>query len=93
MEDLARGLRWTIPAEALKSRRAASEFIDRAKAAREASRPAGSPAAPGVPPVEPPTEKQLAFARSIASRKKLAIPAEALPNKRAISAWIDANLK
>jgi hypothetical protein len=40
-------------------------------------------------PSEGPTEKQLAYAKSIAARKKLDIPAAALKSKREISLWID----
>jgi SprT protein len=93
MQDLARALQWAVPAEALRDRRAASEFIDRAKTAKEArsaQSPTGQPQ-PAAPVVEAPTEKQLSYAQSIASRKKLTIPADVLASKRAISSWIDAN--
>lgn len=40
---------------------------------------------------EPPTDRQLAYATSIASRKGLTIPADIVRSKRAISNWIDAN--
>ena len=94
MQNLARSLGWAIPPEALKFRRSASEFIDRAKAAMQA-RAATHPDRPspvsGDAPPAPPTEKQLAYARSIASRKGLTIPSTTLASKQAISAWIDAN--
>lgn len=91
MEYLGRTLKWGIPDSALTNRRAASEFIDRAKA-ELATRSAAKPAPPvETVATEPPSEKQLAYARSIAARKKLSIPEEVLASKRAISQWIDAN--
>jgi hypothetical protein len=94
MQNLARSLGWAIPPEALTVRRSASEFIDRAKAAmqaRAATPPPDRPSPIGGATPTPPTEKQLAYARSIASRKGLTIPPATLASKQAISAWIDAN--
>ena len=91
MEDLARRLYWTVPPEALRSRQAASEFIDIAKAAQTA-RGGNTPAPPNnTPTPEPPTAKQIAYAQSIASRKKLTVPSDVLLSKKAMSTWIDAN--
>jgi predicted SprT family Zn-dependent metalloprotease len=56
--------------------------------------PAARPTAPAPTPIvgfDSPTDKQLAYAKSIASRKKLDIPAGALRSKRELSAWIDQN--
>lgn len=53
-------------------------------------RPAAPPA-PSAPFSVGPTDKQLAYAKSIAARKKLQIPETALRSKREISAWIDQN--
>lgn len=39
----------------------------------------------------PVTEKQLAFARQIAARAALELPDEVQNDRRAMSAWIDAN--
>lgn len=99
IQDLARSLKWPIPPQAYMDRRAASEFIERAKAARVAKPSPVTATVPTTdltkpqtaPMVAPPTEKQLLYAQSIASRKKLTIPADVLASKRAISAWIDAN--
>lgn len=40
----------------------------------------------------PVSDKQLRFARSIAARTSLEVPAEAQADRRAMSAWIDAHL-
>lgn len=79
------------------------QLLDKwAKAPTAAPTPA--PRSAAVPPPRPtvapapvstfpdgPTDKQLAYAKSIAARKKLDIPAAALRSKREISAWIDQN--
>ncbi len=39
----------------------------------------------------PPTEKQLAFARSLARRMETRIPRAELEDRRALSRWIDAH--
>ncbi|KWU23445.1 SprT-like domain-containing protein [Burkholderia cenocepacia] len=96
MQSLARSLGWSLPPEALKVRRVASEFIDKAKAAVQARGAATgrttikTPTKVGGAPF-PPTEKQLAYAQAIAKRKGLVIAEDVLGSKLAISAWIDAN--
>ena len=39
----------------------------------------------------PASEKQLAYARDIAARRKLDLPDDIIADRRAISAWIDAH--
>lgn len=40
-------------------------------------------------PASPPTERQLAYARDIAHRKKLSLPESALVDRKSLSAWIE----
>lgn len=103
VEDLARRLRLEVPAQAREDREKASSFVDFAKAMlaqNTGPRPApvaGSGQLP--PPATPksarastaPTEKQLAYANAIAARKGLALSAEVLADKGALSRWISAH--
>ncbi|MEO0390528.1 MAG: hypothetical protein AAF218_06255 [Pseudomonadota bacterium] len=50
----------------------------------------GDPVAP-VPAPAPATEKQLAFAASIAKRTGKPLPQDAAQDRKALSAWIDAH--
>lgn len=71
-------------------------FLDQWSKAPVASGTPAPPAAPTVRPpapnpVEPPTERQVAYAKSIAARKRATIPDDALKSKAMMSQWIDAN--
>lgn len=98
-QDLAKKLGIAVPPRALTEKQFCSEFITATKAAVDALRgprpsvPPAPAATPGTPPIpnDAPTEKQLAFAHSIARRKALTIPETALNNRRNLSTWIDAN--
>lgn len=58
------------------------------------SHPEQSPRAYGGPdPVQlPPTEKQMAFARKIASRRAIVLPWDVQQSRQALSRWIDRNM-
>lgn len=86
VEGLARRLRVAVPPQAREDQAQASIFVDRAKALLQQVSP------PGPAPVVP-TEKQLAFATSIASRRGLVVPADVLASRALLSRWIDEHLK
>lgn len=89
------------PASVLADFELCRQFLDKwAKAAvgntptsvQPRTQPPARPPAPAVSlTLDGPTEKQLAYAKSIAARKNLHIPAVALTSKREISLWIDQN--
>lgn len=66
-------------------------FLDKWSQAVVAPRLPATPA--GRPPTGdfPPTERQLSYAQSIATRKKLSLPPDVLRSKQKMSEWIDAN--
>ena len=71
-------------------------FLDQWSKAPVAPRaPAATPVPSARPPapaaVEPPTERQVAYAKSIAARKRVDIPEDVLRSKAKMSQWIDAN--
>jgi len=94
----------TLDAASRRDFRACQAFLDKWSKAPVAPRPAGPvprleprpaplpaprPAVPTPNSFDAPTERQLEYARSIASRKRLDIPAAVLGSKRGLSAWID----
>lgn len=96
-DSLAKKHGMALPADAKVDFEACRQFLDKWSKASVIPRlaapaPVPTPApAPTRPPVveEGPTERQLAYALSIAARKALTIPGNTLQSKRAISAWID----
>lgn len=99
-DSLAKKHGVALPADVKVDFDACREYLDKwSKApviARQAApAPALTPApAPYARPAganDSPTERQLTYATSIAVRKRLTIPDDALQSKRAISAWIDQN--
>lgn len=87
---LAERLGWTLSEEDRRSQIAVSAFIDRAKLAK--AQQAASREAHGRFPAQLPTEKQLAFARTLAQRKGLVLPPAVQHDRTALSRWIDAQL-
>lgn len=85
LRSLAQSLNRTVAPEVWLDFKACSALIETFKNAL-AARPA-----PPAPSVLPPTEKQLAYAQSIASKKGLVVPADTLQSRTLLSAWIDAN--
>lgn len=80
----------TLPDAARRDKHACRKFI-------EAHRGAEAPAQPVEPTTEqpsgvPPTEKQLAFARRLATQANVAIPPAVCADRRLLSRWIDGHL-
>lgn len=99
-DSLAKKHGIALPANVKVDFEACREYLDKWSKAPVIARPAAPAPAPAPTPapapyarpagaVDSPTERQLTYATSIAARKRLTIPDDALGSKRAISSWID----
>jgi hypothetical protein len=88
--DLARKLNVSLEPLQLSDRRALSAFVDQAKTLLSAGIGVGIRVTPAADS-DAPTERQVAYARSIASRAGATLSAATLANRRQLSLWIDAH--